>query len=246
MPADDLSFAIRVRADTQQALDEMRKLNDRLGDTDGRGRAAARSLGGLGRSALEAADAHEALGERAQAAYDTTVESARAAARDHAEAVESWTDRARAALAQVRRDSDDAADETRAVTVGAFRSMEHAIAAFATTGKLSFSGFVDSVIADLARLAWAGVAHGGRSWAEGGGRGPAHLDSGRRAYAGKRRPDPPAARSGGPRPGPDRRSRDRPLALHNRRTLFGSRSARARGGRRAGRERTAFSGQWAG
>ena len=135
MPDDDLSLAIRIRADVQQALVEMGKMNDRLGEAGARGRRATFSLEGLRRAALEAADAHEALGERAQAAHDATAESARAA------------------LAQVRRDSDAAAEETQAVTVGAFRSMEHAIARFATTGKLSFSGLVDSVIADLARLA---------------------------------------------------------------------------------------------
>ena len=153
MPADDLSLAIRIRADAQQALDEMRKLNDRLGEAGGRGREAARSLGGLGRAALEAADAHEALRRRVEATHDATVESARAAAREQAEAGESWIEGVRAALERLRRDSDGTADETRAVTVGAFRSMEGAVARFATTGKLSFSGFVDSVIADLARLA---------------------------------------------------------------------------------------------
>ena len=153
MPADDLSLAIRIRADVQQALDGMDKLNARLGDTDGSGSEAARSLRGLGQTALRTADAHEALRGRARAAYADMAESARAAARDQAEAGESWIDRVRAALEQIRQDSDNAADETRAVTVGAFRSMEHAVAAFATTGKVSFSGFVDSVIADLARLA---------------------------------------------------------------------------------------------
>ena len=153
MPADDLSLAIRIRADAQQALDEMRKLNERLGEAGGRGREAGRSLGGLGRAALEAADAHEALRRRVEATFDATVESARAAARDQAEAGESWIEGVRAALERLRRDSDGTADETRAVTVGAFRSMEHAVARFATTGKLSFSGFVDSVISDLARPA---------------------------------------------------------------------------------------------
>ena len=153
MPADDLSLAIRIRADAQQALDEMRKLNERLGEAGGRGREAGRSLGGLGRAALEAADAHEALRRRVEATLDATVERTRAAAREQAEAGESWIEGVRAALERLRRDSDDTADETRAVTVGAFRSMEGAVARFATTGKLSFSGFVDSVIADLARLA---------------------------------------------------------------------------------------------
>lgn len=153
MPADDLALAIRIRADVQQVLDEMRKLNDRLGDTHERGREATRSLRGLKRAAFEAGDAHGALAGQAQAAFAAMAEGAREADRDRAQAGESWIDRTRAELERLRRDSDDVAEETRDVTVGAFRSMEHAVARFATTGRLSFSGFVDSVIADLARLA---------------------------------------------------------------------------------------------
>ena len=80
----------------------MRKLNERLGEAGGRGREAARSLGGLGRAALEAADAHEALRQRVEATFDATVESARAAAREQAEAGESWIDGVRGALERLR------------------------------------------------------------------------------------------------------------------------------------------------
>ncbi len=153
MPADDLSLAIRIRADVQQALGGMAKVNDRLGDTGERGREATRSLEGVVRAALEAVDAHEALAGRTQAAFAAMVEDARAAAREQAEAGGSWIDQVRAELERFRQGSDDVAEETRDVTVGAFRSMERALARFVTTGKLSFSGFVDSVIADLARLA---------------------------------------------------------------------------------------------
>ena len=81
MPADDLSLAIRIRADVQQALGGMAKVNDRLGDTGERGREATRSLEGVVRVALEAVDAHEALAGRTQAAFAAMVEDARAAAR---------------------------------------------------------------------------------------------------------------------------------------------------------------------
>ena len=41
MPADDVSLAIRIRADTQQAVDEMGKFNARLDDAGGRRRESA-------------------------------------------------------------------------------------------------------------------------------------------------------------------------------------------------------------
>ncbi len=41
MPADDLSLAIRIRADTQQAADEMGKFNGRLDDAGGPRRESA-------------------------------------------------------------------------------------------------------------------------------------------------------------------------------------------------------------
>ena len=55
-------------------------------------------------------------------------------------------------LRYVQNATDSAAAAEDAVT-GALGSMEDAVVEFATTGKFSFSGFVDSVIADLARIA---------------------------------------------------------------------------------------------
>ena len=152
MPADDLSLAIRIRADVQQALGGIAKFNDRLDEAGGHGREATRSLEGVVRAALEAADANEALAGRTQAAFAATVDAARQA-REQADAGESWIDRMRAELERFRQDSDSVFDVARDATIDAFRSMEDAVAEFVTTGRLSLSAFVDSVIADLARLA---------------------------------------------------------------------------------------------
>ena len=153
MPADDLTLALRIRADAQQAVDALRDVNARLDATQGSGRRAGRSLRELRQAARSAGDAHEELGARTEAVYAAMVESAREAAQEQAKAGESWTESMRAGLERLRRDAGESVHETRAATVGAFRAMEDAIAAFATTGRLSFAGFVDSVIADLARLA---------------------------------------------------------------------------------------------
>ena len=153
MPADDLTLALRIRADVQQAVDALRDVNARLDATQGSGRRAGRSLRDLGQAAHGLGDAHEELGARTEAVYAAMAESAREAAQEQAKAGESWTESMRAGLERLRRDAGESAHETRAATVDAFRAMEDAIAAFATTGRLSFAGFVDSVIADLARLA---------------------------------------------------------------------------------------------
>ena len=57
------------------------------------------------------------------------------------------------ALGSLGRESESTLDQARSAAEGAFGAMESALTRFITTGKLSFSGFVDSVIADLARLA---------------------------------------------------------------------------------------------
>ena len=103
---------------------------------------------------LDAAGAgHEALRDRVIAAHLAMVEAAQAAARDQEMAGRSWVDGVRAGLIELREESTDAAQFAREQTIDAFRSMEDAIVEFVTTGKVSFSSFVDSVIADLARLA---------------------------------------------------------------------------------------------
>lgn len=57
------------------------------------------------------------------------------------------------ALGSLGRESGSTLDQARDAAESAFGAMESALTRFITTGKLSFSGFVDSVIADLARIA---------------------------------------------------------------------------------------------
>ena len=57
------------------------------------------------------------------------------------------------ALGSLSRESESTLEQARTAAESAFGAMESALTRFVTTGKLSFSGFVDSVIADLARIA---------------------------------------------------------------------------------------------
>ena len=100
-------------------------------------------------AARSAGEAHEALGARMQEACDT----AYAAVSRHVAARDRRIDTTHAELARLRRDVEAAADATRDATVDAFRAMEDAVAAFATTGRLSFAAFFDTVIAEMARFA---------------------------------------------------------------------------------------------
>ena len=149
MPADNLSLAIRIRADMQQALAELDRFNARLDATRARGREAGHALHSVEQAARSAGEAHEVLGARMQEACDT----AYATVRQHVAARESRIDTTHAELARLRRDVEDAANATRGATVDAFRAMEDAVAEFATTGRLSFAALFDTVIAEMARLA---------------------------------------------------------------------------------------------
>ena len=95
---------------------------------------------------------HDGLRDRVVAVHAAMVEAAREASREQLDAGEDWIDGVRQALIELRRESTGAAEFAREQTIDAFRSMEDALVEFVTTGKVSFSGFVDSVIADLARL----------------------------------------------------------------------------------------------
>ncbi len=57
------------------------------------------------------------------------------------------------ALGSLGRESESTLEQARTAAESAFGAMESALTRFVTTGKLSFSGFVDSVIADLTRIA---------------------------------------------------------------------------------------------
>lgn len=64
-----------------------------------------------------------------------------------------WSLGARSAFALYLEQARDVAGQTRTLFSNAFSSMEDAVANFAITGKLSFSDFAKSVLADMARIA---------------------------------------------------------------------------------------------
>ena len=71
-----------------------------------------------------------------------------------------WSLGARSAFASYLEQARDVAGQTRTLFSNAFSSMEDAIANFAITGKLSFSDFTKSVLADMARIATRQAASG--------------------------------------------------------------------------------------
>ncbi|WP_139671682.1 phage tail tape measure protein [Pseudomonas sp. F16(2018)] len=64
-----------------------------------------------------------------------------------------WRNGASSAFSSYLEQARDVAGQTRALFSNAFSSMEDAVANFAITGKLSFSDFAKSVLADMARIA---------------------------------------------------------------------------------------------
>lgn len=65
----------------------------------------------------------------------------------------SWSNGARSAFQTYAEQAADVAGQTRNLFTNAFSSMEDAIVNFAMTGKLSFSDFAKSILADMARIA---------------------------------------------------------------------------------------------
>lgn len=132
MPGD-LDLALRVRADMREALSGIGALNRSLGDTARRGGEADAALAGATGAARE---------------LSATFEQAPAQG-----AGASWIDALQTSLSALGRESERTLDQTRYAAETAFAGMEDALARFVATGALDFSSFVDSVIADLARLA---------------------------------------------------------------------------------------------
>lgn len=71
-----------------------------------------------------------------------------------------WRNGATSAFSNYLDSARDVAGQTRSLFTNAFSSMEDAVANFATTGKLSFSDFAKSIIADMARIATRQAASG--------------------------------------------------------------------------------------
>ncbi|ELP1305181.1 phage tail tape measure protein [Pseudomonas aeruginosa] len=69
-----------------------------------------------------------------------------------------WSLGARSAFKTYLESARDVAGQTKNLFTSVFSSMEDAVAAFATTGKLSFSDFAKSILADMARIATRAAA----------------------------------------------------------------------------------------
>ncbi|SQC88984.1 phage tail tape measure protein lambda [Pseudomonas aeruginosa] len=69
-----------------------------------------------------------------------------------------WSLGARSAFKTYLESARDVAGQTKNLFTSAFRAMEDAVATFATTGKLSFSDFAKSILADMARIATRAAA----------------------------------------------------------------------------------------
>jgi lambda family phage tail tape measure protein len=76
------------------------------------------------------------------------------------EAQGDWRSGASSAFQNYLQFANDVAGQTRSLFTNAFSSMEDAVANFAITGKLSFSDFAKSIIADMARIATRQAASG--------------------------------------------------------------------------------------
>ncbi|RTB60233.1 phage tail tape measure protein (plasmid) [Pseudomonas aeruginosa] len=69
-----------------------------------------------------------------------------------------WRSGASSAFQTYLESARDMAGQTKSLFTNAFSSMEDAVATFATTGKLSFSDFAKSILADMARIATRAAA----------------------------------------------------------------------------------------
>jgi lambda family phage tail tape measure protein len=76
------------------------------------------------------------------------------------EAQGDWRSGASSAFQNYLQSANDVAGQTKSLFTNAFSSMEDAVANFAVTGKLSFSDFTKSIIADMARIATRQAASG--------------------------------------------------------------------------------------
>jgi phage-related minor tail protein len=101
--------------------------------------------------ATEVAKLNELLqaGAIDQATYARAVEDANDRALRSSQA---WTDGATRFLKDYVAESNDAAAITERAFANAFSGAEDALVGFVTSGKLEFQGFIDSIIADLARM----------------------------------------------------------------------------------------------
>ena len=105
----------------------------------------------------EAAEGHERYAERVAEVERIAGERRRRAEseqeRDRLESSRRWEDGVTRALRDIADEAGDSASAMASVTRGAFQRMTDALAEFVTTGKLDFSGLVNHIITELARIA---------------------------------------------------------------------------------------------
>ncbi|MEO5341099.1 MAG: phage tail length tape measure family protein [Magnetococcus sp. MYC-9] len=101
------------------------------------------------RQGMEELEKSKATGILTERAY---AEQARKLYRDMLDASKAWKDGASRAVLAYADDAGNAARQAERFFGNAFRGMEDALVQFATTGKLQFAGFVQSVLSDLVRM----------------------------------------------------------------------------------------------
>lgn len=95
---------------------------------------------------------YQATVRKLKAAMDEEVAIYQDGAQQKLGAEQDWTKGATRAIENYRDNAQNIAGQVDGLFTNAFSSMEDAVAQFATTGKLSFSDFAKSILADMARI----------------------------------------------------------------------------------------------
>ncbi|KAB0509689.1 phage tail tape measure protein [Pseudomonas moorei] len=153
------AVTLRQQGDREAASlgmgDRQRGLNNQLNGIDDKANAQRIDLanqygdGSRGMSLDEYNAKLKAVAQSQQELRDITVESY-----DKMTVAQGdWTSGASSAWQNYLESTRDVSGQTKSLFTNAFSSMEDAVAQFALTGKLSFSDFAKSVLADMARIA---------------------------------------------------------------------------------------------
>ena len=116
-------------------------------------RWAERTRAALATWSAESLEAETAYTELTQTAADLRARAAEDEAERRLQASTAWRDGAKRALLSYVDAAQNAGRSAEHFMQRSLRGMEDALTTFVTGGKLSFAGLVDSIVADLARLA---------------------------------------------------------------------------------------------